>query len=363
MTHRCNDRPITRLRDGSIVASSLGRGTVPFSLHENRDSPRLVREPSPSTGFTLLELLVVTAILSLLAASVTFAVAGSREKARKTRTRAQITRLHALTAPLWEEYQTRRVPIRLAPTVRPDAAAEYRLMALRDLMRMEMPDRMSDIVFVDRLYNIEEDDTNNTGSPPIPENKDRELKRPALMRSYRQALVRARIHLDAKHGGDKAKVIENLQANQGAECLYMIIASISDGNSTGLSFFSETEIGDVDDDRLPEILDGWGTPIMLLRWGPSFRSPLQTGPDPFDPTSDGETSIALYPIIMSAGPDKKWDVQLRPDPKDPRSFNYTDVECDPFATGADLIGGYYDYDEDGDDNSFDNIHNHMLEVN
>ena len=41
--------------------------------------------------------------------------------------------------------------------------------------------------------------------------------------------------------------------------------------------FNESEIGDVDEDGCPEFIDGWGRPIMFLRWAPGFRSDLQMG--------------------------------------------------------------------------------------
>ena len=57
----------------------------------------------------------------------------------------------------------------------------------------------------------------------------------------------------------------------------MILASIRDGDITGLDFFTEGEIGDVDNDGMPEILDPWGVPIYFLRWAPGFRGDLQPG--------------------------------------------------------------------------------------
>ncbi len=72
-----------------------------------------------------------------------------------------------------------------------------------------------------------------------------------------------------------------------SECLYMILSAIRDLDGTGLDSFNEQEIGDTDQDGMPEILDGWGRPIYFLRWAPGFISDLQDPnnrqPDPFDP--------------------------------------------------------------------------------
>jgi hypothetical protein len=50
----------------------------------------------------------------------------------------------------------------------------------------------------------------------------------------------------------------------------MIIASIRDLGTNGLDFLREDEIGDLDGDGMPEILDAWGRPIAFLRWPAGF---------------------------------------------------------------------------------------------
>jgi hypothetical protein len=106
--------------------------------------------------------------------------------------------------------------------------------------------------------------------------------------------------------------------------------------------FLDGEIGDTDNDRMPEFVDGWGRPISWLRWAPGYIQPsrenpqafvpqtfidtdfqlpdLSTHPDPFDPTGVGRSNaqtprleppqpqprvwgFKLVPLIYSAGPD------------------------------------------------------------
>jgi prepilin-type N-terminal cleavage/methylation domain-containing protein len=275
----------------------------------------IVRRPNPTesaklcrcfarrcrSAFTLVELLVVVAIITMLASMLIVALAGVQQMAKEDRTKAQIARLHEMIMERWEAYRTRAVPIKVSAGTNPRVAAARRLNALTELMRMEVPDRKSDVI----------DPAVVLTAPP------------SLSRSYFRK--------------KSAAWTEELQ---GAECLYMIVASMQVGDSNGLDFFKPGEIGDVDGDGMLEILDAWGTPIEFLRWAPGFRSPLhgmQQGdrnsvadgdagdaPDPFDPLrTDGDLTakggrwedgvfdndpFALFPLIFSAGPDKAYDI-------------------------------------------------------
>jgi hypothetical protein len=126
----------------------------------------------------------------------------------------------------------------------------------------------------------------------------------------------------------------NLYAS--AETLHMILA-LGGFEPDALEFFRPDEIGDIDGDGAPEFHDGWGRPLMFIRWpighpmplamAPLGTTPLQTIPedyagtndvvrvaDPMDPwkvTQTGTTNNApdfvdpaLVPLIYSAGPDE-----------------------------------------------------------
>jgi hypothetical protein len=138
-----------------------------------------------------------------------------------------------------------------------------------------------------------------------------------------------------------------------------------DGDKAALDYFSSDEIGDTDNDSMPEILDPWGTPIVFIRW-PAGYTPegldgwpgiagtdddgngitddttelgwtgsddtlvrtMQTknfnlAPDPFDPLKihgnlPSPNSLfpaygpgyLLHPLIISAGRDKQLDVVI-----------------------------------------------------
>ena len=55
----------------------------------------VARKRSSAIGFTLVELLIVIAIIALMASALLVALAGAKESARVARTRSQIARIHA----------------------------------------------------------------------------------------------------------------------------------------------------------------------------------------------------------------------------------------------------------------------------
>ncbi len=205
-------------------------------------------------SFTLTELLVVVMVISLLASTVMFAMYGAIEQARESRTRSQIARLNDLLMTRWESYRTRVLRLNLPADVRrsPRAVAIARLNALRDLMRLELPDRMEDV----------RDDPIDI---PVGGGQTVRLARPSVSHEYSRRATAEWLSPDAE------------RPYEDAECLYMIIASIRDLDGNGLDFLKESEIGDVDGNGMPEILDAWGNPIRFIRWPAGFVA--HPGPD------------------------------------------------------------------------------------
>jgi prepilin-type N-terminal cleavage/methylation domain-containing protein len=223
-------------------------------------------------AFTLVELLVVIMILGILTSITTVALWGSMEEARAARTRSQIKKIDELLMVKWESYRTRPVPVKTGG-LNPEVAAANRLNALRELMRLELPDRMSDLLTPAEYAALAGNGWQLPGALAA---------QPAggtdFLTSYPSAAISCRRRIGQAGGWTPQQ--------QQAECLYMIIASMQDGTRSGLDFFRDNEIGDIDGDGMPEILDGWGHPIRFLRWAPGFVSTLQGAdvqPDPFDP--------------------------------------------------------------------------------
>ena len=298
---------------------------------------------------TLVELLVTISILAILGSALMFAMVGATEAARRAKTRTMIATLHTLLMERYESYRTRRVPIDtsnkvLYPTLQSVQFA--RLNGIRELMKIEMPDRWSDIV-LDSVKNFLPDTSQDFPSPL--EADDVDIDRTALSRAY----LRRYTQLTKNDPND-------IQTNQGAECLYMII-TMATGEGEARSHFADSSIGDVDNDGAPEFLDGWGKPISFLRWPAGFRSELQTGDplndhDPFDPLkvhsamypAPDPDAYRLVPLIYSAGPDDIFDISAPPE---------TITGLNPYSTpmlGTQRPG------TDGDENWHDNIHNHLI---
>lgn len=331
----------------------------------------------PRTGFTLIELLITITIIGLLSAVVLGALQAARETAKAAKTKATITKLHYVIMARYDSYRTRRVPVNVRQYVASHSADFYpggswsysqayahaRLMHLRDLIRMEMPDRGSDL-----------------GGISVPPGGDDLTAVPSITERYYRLFGRR----------DAAAEVAALDVPS-AEYLYMIVMAIPEAAEQ----FSNTEIGDRDGDGLPEFIDGWGHPIKILRWPVGFLPDNTTTPngflvehgaitdlqdvdtpDPFDPTRVAG-GYATFPLIYSAGPDGEYDINTGylADKTDPTGYGYSldaNGNLDPYLPDGDgyLIGQPLRRDSDGTPEvpdsarlrHYDNIHNHMLEV-
>ncbi|MGD9648702.1 MAG: type II secretion system protein [Pirellulales bacterium] len=337
-------------------------------------------------GFTLIEVLVVITIIGIIAGLGLAALFQAQEVARRSRTKGLIARLHTQLASRWDSYRTRRLPIDFMsydassgafvpvanaggqPGTFFDPAtpgvprrnsgsvvsgiAGLKLAALRELMRMELPDRYNDLVFLPdaRIWTNSQNAAlasaapgatllgNSSGwlspgGPPLP-------TFPALRMAYLrrvQAINPSQSIIDIIYQGDPATGRPALAAQfQSAECLYLVMTTgFADATSTSVPWHSR-DVADTDNDGMPEFVDAWGTPIEWIRWPAGFYSELQpvnplTGehdpalfPDPFDPrgvdriakgsleaAAVGDSAsnpraprgYAIFPLIVSAGPD------------------------------------------------------------
>ncbi len=320
------------------------------------------------SGFTLMELLVVIMVIGILASSLLFAMYNAVQQAKEARTKAQIAKLHELLMTRWDSYRTRAIRVQgLQSAARRNArtVATARLLALRELMRLELPDRKEDV-----LDPIAEPARGVTFL--VYGGDDVYIPRPACNREYLRRV--ANLVQPANLTAGAAKWTE---VYQDAECLYMIIASMQDIAGNGLDFLHEGEVGDLDEDGMPEILDSWGKPIAFIRWAPGFvehpgpdftfqtaddipsYSNLQIvdpegSPDPFDPlridkrapvtmdssgTAEYQFNFALYPLVFSGGPDElldivRFDYDDTTDPPTQVAFNF-------FRSGGGVVNDPY----------------------
>ncbi|MBM4000996.1 MAG: prepilin-type N-terminal cleavage/methylation domain-containing protein [Planctomycetes bacterium] len=352
---------------------------------------------SRNSAFTLVELMVSMAVAALLAATSLVALWGAQQQASESRSHAQVAKIGDLVTTHWETYPTRKLAITYSVpgAETPRDRLEARLWLLRDTMRMELPDRKSDIIvwngsaFVPAgpiSVTLAESGVSATIQPP-------RLLRRYVARAARQLQLRQKLATTVAPDWELWT-----EWNQHAECLYLILAELQDQDGPALAYFRSTEIQDTDDDGMPEILDGWGTPLQFLRWAPGFLqdSTIQTGnrnrqPDHLDPLYvDARWKIAaslvpysLFPLVFSMGPDREpgliSDNQPPgvPPPQPPTvipgngvwSHNYRAVTplMDPYGGIQDInpvSSSPYLIGERNVNNSYadDNISSHLIEI-
>lgn len=308
---------------------------------------------SHSSGVTLIELLIAIAIMATLSVMFLGASRAAMEHSRASRTKMTISKLHTLLMEQWASYETRRVDTKELGLPH----ADEQLLGKRELMKLEMPDKWSDIT------GVKAGDLPRTDTAFLRAVKDL----PTLAKIYRRRYQSPNISA----------------AFEGAECLYMVIMyACGDGESR--TMFAGQDIGDVDEDGAPEFLDGWGRPIGFIRWPAGFVgvSAVMSGDfdgdhDPFDPFNrdqpssgssvtdfnDPDGAYRLVPLIYSLGPDEETGILILNDPNDPaivESINPYLKNPNDFQNGSlrregDVQSGKVTTDH------IDNIHNHLQE--
>ncbi len=308
----------------------------------------------------------------------------AQQTANIAKTRSLIAKLHSLVMQKYESYRTRRLPISIPAMVLDStngpfdsmhnpipiptparAIALVRCDVMRQLMRMEMPERWSDIVDDPQAITVQQPPKTPGGPSPLvysdvaTANPDGmggytptgpatvTMQRPSSSLAY-LAFYNS-VYGATTSGNDASGVARN---NQAAKCLYLMITLGLDEPDV-LENFSQQDIGNAPPDPTTGkvdtpskvFLDAWGHPIWFLRWAPGLVSSLQpdapavagqtdqrmrdqtdpTGvygfPQPgsliLNPATANQTSgpgriggntFALYPLIWSAGPDGNYDL-------------------------------------------------------
>ncbi len=226
-------------------------------------------------GFTLVELMITIMIIGIMATMLVFALFSAQETARAQKTKSLIAKLDAIIKAKWDAYKTRRVPVSVpaAPAAflaggSPNPASAtwkanasiLRLYALHDLMRMELPDRWSDVS--DGPSAPQTFDPTVATAPVI--GGASSISRPSVSVGY------ARRYNTIMSGPNPPR-LATAQNYQGAECLYLIVTSALQEDGDSREVFKPDDVADTDGDGFPEFVDGWKQPIRFLRWAPGFQ--------------------------------------------------------------------------------------------
>lgn len=258
-------------------------------------------------AFTLVEILVVILILGIMGAMVTTAVSGVTTTAKQSRTKTIISIVDSVLAEHYQGLKYRQFPVEipdmwqeLGPAEMPvvgyevlaKEAARVRLMMVRDLQRMELPDRYSDFIphFGDptRLYAaatfVKIDDGKIVGK------RDDKRERESFIVDWYLSFANKppTTLLPSKVEAYRNRLTPNYTLkNQGAECLFLIMANAYVGGTPALDLLPPGSTGDTDEDGMLEILDGWGKPLQYVRWPLGYADPdgktlTSQTPDDFD---------------------------------------------------------------------------------
>jgi prepilin-type N-terminal cleavage/methylation domain-containing protein len=210
-------------------------------------------------GFTLTELLIVISIMATLATLAVYAVAGAQEDAMETRAEAQIDRIGRFLEDRWEEYYSRRLPFRYedmfsGPYDRNQVQILQNL-AMVELIKVEFPQSQQDLVqFPKRDFRIAYPPNVMTNTPGWMAFTS-PTKRDQMCRKFGMGTPANGIY-----PGNTAWS----NTYEQAECLYMILLTTSDLGQRGTDLLRNGEVGDLDNDGFPEVLDPWGEPLVFF---------------------------------------------------------------------------------------------------
>lgn len=300
-----------------------------------------MNKPKSDNGFTLVELLTVIVVLSIMASMVLVAMNAATRSAKEARTRSIITAVETVLLEQYDSYKYRPLPLSIPDlsrqietppgsmtyvTVNHEVlayeAARARLIMRRDLQRMEMPDKVADVVsaggtilgpvnFTAVANRILEDPSGNVL---------RYFNDPANPRFQFAVSPAGSRRLQTYYDRYLSNASTWSSQNESSECLYLIMATSQYAGQPAIDSIPTNSIGDTDGDGMLEILDGWGTPLGFVRWPVGYADPsgtLQTNvPDDFDPfrvdfgfVVDSVTPPwSMRPLVVSAGADKLFGV-------------------------------------------------------
>ena len=238
-------------------------------------------------AFTIVELLVVMAIMIVLLGLTGAAVSGARASSKKQQTQLLISKLDAIVQQQFATYASSSV---VASGVIPAdmTKAAYRGWFIRrNLITGDLPDRWTDVKAI------------ATGTLTVSGNGSATLPITAQQRVYA-----------AIWNGFANKPTDQYA---GAECLFMIVMQGGIADCLDCGELKTGERGDKDNDGAFEFWDQWGNPIGFILWPSGLELPAGSTSKFFSGTrsllpsaTSSAPALGMRPLIYSAGPDGEY---------------------------------------------------------
>ncbi len=256
-------------------------------------------------GFTLVELLLVMAILAIISSLGLAVIAGAEKDALVSRTRAQLDRLSSVMNQNLEEFVYRVLPVRIkvAPPVDPEAARAFREAMLNEFLRVEFPWKQADVDPATFPQNMTLAMAPNfiNAAEHLPQISRRFL---ALLNSQTAGTWLAKVPQDLNMNAMiDPEELEVFQRTVSAECLYVILSLNTDQDGERLvGLLRSGEIGDTDGDGALEVLDAFGDPVRFALVGKPDSAELAALPAAdFEPSLRPDFSVENgFEIVLSS---------------------------------------------------------------
>lgn len=389
-----------------------------FSSHRSTHPDRSGYRNGYRWAFTLVELLIVIVLITVVGSMISVALTSVRQTARIQRTRGELlnmgqllqNRLASITFAKLEPRESFSVQTAAFASgwgadngetpseIESDDQSRRNMLLRRDFARLVLPECQADLLMPPATIQARRVDTTSTTSPARMFARGYKVVVPPVWDDMRSlAGLKNSIQIDAAgsaiglvNSATSADVdsIGLFQGNatfrticstdtlgnavnwtreyESAECLYLILATYQSNGQFAIDQIPKRNITNLDGDRVPEIVDAWGTPIRFLRspvgggrdswnnWNPDrigTDSEFTPEPDPYDflltdwrfdpdrldltagsagsPFRDAEAYHPVYvpPVIISAGADGEFGVLCPEDA--PEFFSTSAVAMTP----------------------------------
>jgi len=249
----------------------------------------MTRKPAPRRGFSLIEMMVVIAIISILLAISAGAFVKYYINARQRATEAMLTILDDQLGQRVESFwKNVKPPIRTRHAVmaglgvngagttnesQPIRLRRAMLLAKLEAMRGDFPQQFADFLLGTSGGLATCTDT----AAPLADNAAAVASRArtAIEQEYRRltyeknpaAVPNNGKRFDPTVASTFTQIAPHDHQTESAACLYLMLkVGSGEGKSFDMASIPPSSIRDTDGDGVPEIVDAWGTPIRFYRW-------------------------------------------------------------------------------------------------